>query len=128
MSKWQAHKTFKVARTTIDSWLKRWEETGSLSAKTSYYRGRPPELEDTPEVHGFIEKHREKTQQQKLAQLHADLRKSQEDITAGRLAPPKKAKRWLRRSSSVKGRCGQNASKLLVSGPLHHVRRRGGLV
>lgn len=64
MSKWQAHKTFKVARTTIDSWLERREETGSLTAKTKYYRGRPPSIEDTPEVHAFIEEHREKTQQQ----------------------------------------------------------------
>jgi len=67
MSKWQAHKTFKVARTTIDSWLKRRVETGSVAAKTSYYRGRPPAIEDTPEVHAFVEEHKEKTQQQ-LAQ------------------------------------------------------------
>lgn len=61
MSKWQAHQTFKIARTTIDAWLKRRSATGGVKAKTSYRRGYTAELEDTEEVRAFIEAHRQKT-------------------------------------------------------------------
>jgi transposase len=64
MSKMQAFKTFGIARSTIDAWLKLREETGAVQANTTYYRGRPPALEDTPVVHGFIKLHQHSTLEQ----------------------------------------------------------------
>ena len=61
MSKIRAYKTFGVSRSTVDDWLKLREQTGQVAAKTAYYRGRPPTLEDTAEVRAFIETHRHST-------------------------------------------------------------------
>lgn len=61
MSKWQAHKTFKISRSTIDDWLKLREETSSLVAKTNYRRGPKPAIEDTEKSRVFFEKHQFKT-------------------------------------------------------------------
>lgn len=57
MSKVAVHRTFGVSRSTVDDWLKLREQTGQVAAKTAYYRGRPPTLEDTAEVRAFIEGH-----------------------------------------------------------------------
>lgn len=67
MSKWGAHQVFGVSRSTIDDWLKLRAETGSVKAKTEYYRGRVPMLADTPELRAFLAAHEGKT----LAQLSA---------------------------------------------------------
>lgn len=67
MSKWQVHQTFGVSRSTIDDWLKLRAETGSVKAKTDYYRGRVPMVADTPELRAFLKAHEGKT----LAQLSA---------------------------------------------------------
>lgn len=57
MSKWRVHQTFGVSRTTIDDWLKLRAETGSVKAKTDYYRGRAPLVADTPELKAFLAEH-----------------------------------------------------------------------
>lgn len=67
MSKWRVHQTFAVSRTTIDDWLKLRAATGSVKAKTDYYRGRPPAITDTPELRRFLAAHEGNT----LAQLAA---------------------------------------------------------
>ena len=64
MSKWKAHQTFKVSRSTINDWLKLREETGSLEANTSYRRGPKPAIEDTEENRAFFEEHKYKTLEQ----------------------------------------------------------------
>ena len=64
MTKWEAHKTFKVSRTTLDDWLQLREERGSLKA-ISYRRGPEPAIADNEENRSFFEKHQHKT----LAQL-----------------------------------------------------------
>jgi len=61
MSKWQAHQTFKVSRSTIDDWLKLREETSSLAANKSYRRGPKPAIEDSKASRAFFEKHKFKT-------------------------------------------------------------------
>ncbi len=58
LSKVAVHRTFGVSRSTVDDWLKLREETGQVAAKTAYYRGRRPVLEDTAEVRAFIERYR----------------------------------------------------------------------
>lgn len=65
LSKWQVHQVFGVSRSTIDDWLKLRSETGSVQAKTEYYRGRAPMVADRPELRAFLGAHEGKT----LAQL-----------------------------------------------------------
>ncbi len=67
VSKWQVHQTFGVSRSIIDDWLTLRAETGSVKAKTDYYRGRAPMVADTPELRAFLKTHEGKT----LAQLSA---------------------------------------------------------
>jgi transposase len=64
MSKWQAHKTFGIRRSTIDQWLKLRAETGEVTATTHYRRGPVPALEDGLELRAFIEAHRSNTLEQ----------------------------------------------------------------
>jgi transposase len=64
MSKIVAHQTFGVSRSTIDEWLKLREQTGSVQANTSYYRGRPPALPDTAAVRAFVQRHQHSTLEQ----------------------------------------------------------------
>ena len=61
MSKWEAHKTFKVSRSTIDDWLKLREKSFSLEAKTNYLRGPKAAIEDNEISRAFFEKHKLKT-------------------------------------------------------------------
>lgn len=61
MSKWKAHQTFKVSRSTIDDWLKLRAETGSIEAKKDYRRGPKPAIEDTEETRLFFETYQHKT-------------------------------------------------------------------
>ena len=65
MNKWRVHQLFGVSRTTIDDWLKLRAATGSVRAKTEYYRGRAPQLADSPELRAFLDEHQGCT----LAQL-----------------------------------------------------------
>lgn len=61
MSKWEAHQTFNVSRSTINDWLKLREETGSLVANTNYQRGPKRAIEDNEENRKFFEKYHLKT-------------------------------------------------------------------
>jgi transposase len=65
MSKMQAHKTFGISRSTIDDWQTLREQSGSVQANTTYRRGRPPALPDTPVVRAFVQNHQHST----LAQM-----------------------------------------------------------
>lgn len=65
MNKWGVHQLFGVSRTTIDDWLKLRAATGSVKAKTDYYRGRAPQLADGPELRAFLDVYQGST----LAQL-----------------------------------------------------------
>ena len=56
MSKLAVCRAYKLARTTLDDWLRLREQTGSLRPK-SYQRGRAPQLPDTAQVHHFIQRH-----------------------------------------------------------------------
>jgi transposase len=64
MSKMQAAKTYGIARSTIDDWLHLREETGTVEANTTYRRGYPPALPDTPATHDFIQSHQHSTLEQ----------------------------------------------------------------
>ena len=57
MSKMQAHKVFRVSRSTIDRWLQVREQTGRVSAKTDYHRGRAPALADLVSFEEFVKRH-----------------------------------------------------------------------
>ena len=61
LSKMAAHKTFGISRSTIDDWLSLREQTGSVQANTTYRRGRPPALPDTPPVRAFMQQHQQCT-------------------------------------------------------------------
>jgi len=60
MGKSEAHRVFKVSRSTIDKWIKLKEKTGSLTAK-KYRRGREAMIKDEKESHEFIKRHQDKT-------------------------------------------------------------------
>ena len=64
MSKSQAHRTFKVSRSTIDDWLVLKAKTGSLAAQTKYQRGPTPVMADNAGNRSFIERHKHKTLEQ----------------------------------------------------------------
>jgi len=64
MSKWEAHKTFKVSRTTLDDWLELREKSGKLEP-IKYRRGPKPVIVDNEKNQHFFENHAHKT----LAQL-----------------------------------------------------------
>lgn len=64
MSKWEAHQTFKVSRSTLDDWLKLRKRNGSLEP-VKYRRGPKPVIINSKENDLFFEEHQHKT----LAQL-----------------------------------------------------------
>lgn len=57
MSKMQAHKVFRVSRSTLDRWLQVREQTGRVCARTDYRRGRAPALGDLVAFEEFAERH-----------------------------------------------------------------------
>ena len=61
MGKYEAHKTFKVGRNTIDRWIELREKTGTLEAKTDYKRGPKRAIEINAETKAFFDKHQYKT-------------------------------------------------------------------
>ena len=61
LSKTDVHRQFKISRSTVDDGLKLRKETGKVTAKTDYYRGRPPVLGNTAEVRAFIEAQQHRT-------------------------------------------------------------------
>ena len=57
MNKMQAHKVFRVSRSTIDRWLQVREQTGRVGAKTSYHRGPRPRINDLAFFEEFVKLH-----------------------------------------------------------------------
>jgi transposase len=56
-SKTQVCRTYKLARTTLDAWLRLRCEKGHVRPNTTYLRGRVPQLPATAQVHEFIQRH-----------------------------------------------------------------------
>ena len=56
MSKTKAHQTFGISRSTIDDWIALCERTGSVSANTTYRRGKAPSVSDE-RMRSFVQQH-----------------------------------------------------------------------
>jgi transposase len=56
-------KTLNISRNTLDLWLKRREETGSLAPKRERRPGVPPKISDLSAFKTFAQKHGHLTQQ-----------------------------------------------------------------
>lgn len=61
-------KTFNISRNTLDLWLKRRQETGSVAPKQPVQRGPEPKVKDLDEFKQFATAHRHLTAQ-KMAEL-----------------------------------------------------------
>lgn len=61
---------FNLSRNTIDLWLKRREETGSLSAICDYQRGPQGKIADLEQFRAFATEHGHLTQKGMAAQWH----------------------------------------------------------
>jgi transposase len=59
---------FKLSRNTLDTWLKRRRQTGSLSAKRDYQRGPTPKIADLEAFRHFAQQNGHLTQQAMAAQ------------------------------------------------------------
>ena len=81
LSKWRVHQTFGVSRTTIDDWLKLRAATGRVAATTTYRRGPPPALADTPELRQFFEQHSSCTLAQLVTAWEAERGQRLSDVT-----------------------------------------------
>jgi transposase len=57
LSKMTAHKTFRVARSTIDDWVKLRATTGHVAATTRYHRGTLPAIWDLVVFEEFATRH-----------------------------------------------------------------------
>lgn len=71
MSKMAAHKTFLVARSTVDDWLALRAATGSVQAKRGYQKGRARVLGEGATFESFAVRHAHKTLEQ-MAQAWKD--------------------------------------------------------
>jgi transposase len=61
--KTQVCRMFKISRNTLDLWLKRREQTGSLSATREYVRGPQPKIGNLDAFRSFAQQHGHLTQQ-----------------------------------------------------------------
>lgn len=61
LSKMSAHKTFRVARSTIDDWLRLRVQTGSVQVVPPVRRGPLPAISDLVAFEEFATRHRHKT-------------------------------------------------------------------
>jgi transposase len=66
--KTQVCRMFNISRNTLDLWLKRREQTGSISAKRAYRRGPEPKINDLEAFDRFAQQHGHLTQQQMAQQ------------------------------------------------------------
>ena len=57
-------RTLKISRNTLDLWLKRRKETGTVAAKTNYRRGPKPKIDDLETFKQFAQKYGHLTQKQ----------------------------------------------------------------
>lgn len=62
MRKTQASRIFKISRNTIDTWLKKREETGDYQAKVRYQQGYNPKITDLEQFQQFVQVNGSKTQ------------------------------------------------------------------
>ena len=63
-------RVFKISRNTLDTWLKRRDETGSLSAIRDYPRGPQPKIKDLEHFRSFAQQHGHLTQTAMAQQWH----------------------------------------------------------
>lgn len=64
MSKMEAHRTFRVARSTIDDWLALRAQTGQIQAIPHVRHGRVPMINDLVVFEAFATRHCHKTLEQ----------------------------------------------------------------
>ncbi|MEP0921360.1 IS630 transposase-related protein [Leptolyngbya sp. ST-U4] len=64
---------FNISRNTIDLWLKRREETGSVSAIRAYRRGPQGKIADLEQFRTFASEHGHLTQKGMAAQWHESI-------------------------------------------------------
>ena len=69
-SKSHVSRLFNISRNTIDLWLKRRKETGSLSAIRDYRRGPQGKIKDLEQFRAFATEHGHLTQKGMAAQWH----------------------------------------------------------
>lgn len=62
MGKTQASRIFQMSRNTIDTWLKKREETGDYQGKVGYQKGYNPKIADLEEFQRFVQVNGSKTQ------------------------------------------------------------------
>ena len=62
MKKTQASQIFEISRNTIDTWLKKREETGDYQAKVGYQQGYNPKIPDFDKFQQFVHVSGSKTQ------------------------------------------------------------------
>ena len=68
MKRCEAHEQFNVSRSTINDWLKRYEETGDISPSHHNHRGHSHKITDWQKFRAFVCDHADKTQEE-LAEL-----------------------------------------------------------
>ncbi|AKE64805.1 hypothetical protein MYAER_3588 [Microcystis aeruginosa NIES-2549] len=64
-------RTLNISRNTLDIWLKRKKQTGTVAAKTNYRRGPKPQIDDLEAFQKFAEQYGHLTQE-KMAQKWAN--------------------------------------------------------
>lgn len=62
MRKTQASRIFQISRNTIDTWLKKREETGDYQAKVGYQQGYNPKINELEQFQQFVQVNGSKTQ------------------------------------------------------------------
>jgi transposase len=66
--KTQVRRMFNISRNTLDLWLKRREQRGSISALRGYRRGPEPKINDLEAFYSFAQQHGHLTQPQMAQQ------------------------------------------------------------
>lgn len=72
MSKMATHKLFRVARSTIDDWIKLRGQTGSVAVVPPVRRGPAPAIQDLVAFEEFATRHRHKTLEQMASLWHQE--------------------------------------------------------
>ena len=67
----QVCRLFSISRNTLDLWLKRRSETGSLAAKSKYHHGPTPKIDDLDAFRQFAQQYGHLTQEEMAQQWPA---------------------------------------------------------